>query len=247
MGVAAVTLKTGRAGWTTSRDDAIFEDLYFCRFLSTQQIAALRFSSFQSARVRLYSLMRKGQIVNQIHRPNLVLWRLTREGFERQGASLDREREPTPDFFSGPKVDHYLETNDLYCELAPRLERTLGRYPDWEWRNEGRSFRRYELGGGRYAHQPDAEIHLPDALYFFERQSRRARYGPNTIREKVASHKTYTERVLRPEVLVEVLFACDLERERRSAVEAGDELGVDVVASSVRGIAAYLEGAASER
>jgi hypothetical protein len=40
---------------------------------------------------------------------------------------------------------------------------------------------------------------------------------------------------------------CDLERERRAAVEAGDELGVDVVASSVRGIAAYLEGAASER
>lgn len=242
-----MALKTGRTGWTTPRDDALFEDLYFCRFLSTQQIAALRFPSFQSARVRLYSLMRKGQIVNQIHRPNLVLWRLTREGFERQRASLDREKETTPDFFSGPKVDHYLEANDLYCELAPRLERTLGRHPAWEWKNEGRSFRRYELSGGRYAHQPDAELLLPGVLYFFERQSKRARYAPGTIREKVAAYRTYTERVLRPEVTVEVLFACDLERERRAAVEAGDELGVDVVASSVRGIAAYLEGAASER
>lgn len=173
-----MALKTGRAGWITPRDNQVFEDLYLCRFLSTQQIAALRFPSFESARVRLYSLMRKEQVVNQIHRPNLVLWRLTREGFERQRTSLDREKEPTPDFFSGPKVDHYLEANDLYAELAPLLERTLGRHPVWEWRNEGGSFRRYELGGGSYAHQPDAEILLPNALYFFERQSRRARYTP---------------------------------------------------------------------
>jgi len=198
--VAAVALKTGRAGWITPRDNQVFEDLYLCRFLSTQQIAALRFPSFESARVRLYSLMRKGQLVNQIHRPNLVLWRLTREGFERQRTSLDREKEPIPDFFSGPKVDHYLEANDLYAELAPLLERTLGRHPVWEWRNEGRSFCRYELGGGRYAHQPDAEILLPDTLYFFERQSRRARYTPRTIRDKVAAYRTYTERVLRPEI-----------------------------------------------
>ncbi len=241
-----MALKTGRAGWITPRDNQVFEDLYLCRFLSTQQIAALRFPSFESARVRLYSLMRKEQVVNQIHRPNLVLWRLTREGFERQRTSLDREKEPTPDFFSGPKVDHYLEANDLYAELAPLLERTLGRHPVWEWRNEGRSFRRYELGGGSYAHQPDAEILLPNALYFFERQSRRARYTPRTIRDKVAAYRTYTERVLRPEAPVEVLFACDIERERSAAVEAGNELGVDVVASSVRGIANYLERAALE-
>lgn len=242
-----MALKTGRAGWTTSRDNEVFEDLYLCRFLSTQQVAALRFPSFESARVRLYALMRKGQVVNQIHRPNLVLWRLTREGFERQRTSLDCEKEPIPDFFSGPKVDHYLEANDLYCELAPLLEAALGRYPAWEWRNEGRSFHRYELGGKLCAHQPDAEILLPNALYFFERQSRRARYAPRTIREKVAAYRTYTERVLRSEVPVEVLFACDLEREGRAAIRAGNELGVDVVASSVRGIAAYLERAALER
>ena len=45
-------------------------------------------------------------------------------------------------------------------------------------------------------------------------------------------------------VRVEVLFAADLERERRVAVEAGDEFGVEVVASSVGGIAGHLESVA---
>ena len=49
------------------------------------------------------------------------------------------------------------------------------------------------------------------------------------------------------DIRVEVLFACDLERERRAVVESGSALSVDMVASSVRGIAASLEGAASER
>lgn len=241
-----MALKTGRAGTITPRDVKVLEDLYFCRFLSTRQIAALRFPSFESARVRLYALMRKGWVVNQLHEPNLVLWRLSREGFERQRASLDHEKEPTtPDFFSGPKVRHYLEANDVYCELAPRVEGVLGSYPAWQWRNEGRAFRRYELGGRRFAHQPDAEILLPNGLFFLERQSSRARYGSKTIRDKVETYKTYIERVLRPEgVHVEVLFACDLEREKRAAVEAGDEYGIEVVASSVRGIAKHLESAA---
>jgi len=231
----------------TPRDARVLEDLYFCRFLSTQQIAALRFPSFESAQVRLYSLMRKGWVANQLYGPNLILWRLSREGFERQRTSLDREKEPTPDFFQGPKVRHHLEANDLYVELAPRLEAALGPHPAWEWRNEGRSFRRYELGGKPHAHQPDAEILLPGRLCFFERQSRRARYASKTIREKVTAHRTYTERVLRPKAPVEILFACDLERERHAAVEAGNDLGMVVVASSVRGIANYLESVALQQ
>lgn len=225
----------------TPRDAKVLEDLYFGRFLSTQQVAALRFPSFESAKVRLYALMRKGWVINQIHRSNLVLWRLTREGFERQRASLDREKEPTPDFFSGPKVDHYLEANDLYTLLAPRLERLVGSYPEWEWINEGRAFRRYELGGERRAHQPDAELLLPGRLFLFERQSRRARYPASRIHEKVAAHALYLRRVLRPEVEVELLFACELDRERRAAVEAGEDLGIEVAASSLNGIANHLE------
>ncbi len=243
-----MALRTGKAGTLTPRDDRLLEDLYFCRFLSTQQIAALRFPSFESARVRLYALMRKGWVVNQLHWPNLVLWRLSREGFERRRASLDQEKEPTPDFFQGPKVRHYLEANDLYCELAPRLEQALGPYSAWEWRNEGRAFRRYELGDRRLAHQPDAEVILPNGLFFLERQSGRAKYGREVIRGKVVAYKTYVERVLRPEPeRVEVLFACDREREKRAAVESGNELGVVVVASSVRGVASYLEACALER
>lgn len=241
-----MVLKTGREGWITPRDKEVLDDLYFCRFLSTRQIADLRFPSFESARVRLYALMRKGQIVNQIHRPNLVLWRLSKAGFERQRVSLDREKESVPDFLSGLKVDHYLETNDLYVELFPRLERVLGSYPVWEWRNEGRSHRRYEISGARRVHQPDAEIHLPESLYFFEWQTRRAKYTRETIRDKIAAHKTYAERVLRPEVPIEILFACDLERERHATVEVGRELGAAIVASSVTGIATYLEDAARQ-
>jgi hypothetical protein len=237
----AVALKSGQAGTITPRDEALLRDLYFCRFLSTEQVAALRFPSFESARVRLYALMRKGWVVNQVHRPNLVLWRLSREGFERQRASLDREKEPTPDFFQGPKVEHYLEANDLYARVAPRLERVLGPYPAWEWKNEGRCIRRYELGGERRAHQPDAEILLPEHLFLFERQSRRARYAASQIREKVAAHALYLRRVPRPETRVELLFACELDREKRAAVEAGEELGVEVAASSLGGIANHLE------
>ena len=96
--------------------------------------------------------MHKRWIINQLYRPNLVLWRLSREGFECQRASLDREKEFTPDFFQGIKIEHYLEANDLYVRVAPRLERTLGPYPTWEWKNEGRCFRRYELGEEKHAH-----------------------------------------------------------------------------------------------
>ena len=241
-----MALRTGRAGTITSRDAEVLQDLYFCRFLSTQQVAALRFPSFESSRVRLYSLMRKGWVVNQIHGSNLILWRLSREGFERQQGSLDREKEQTPDFFQGPKVRHYLEANDVYCEVAPKLEVALGPYPMWQWRNEGRAFQRYELGGRRLVHQPDAEILLPNGLFFLERQSSRARYGSKTIHEKVAAYGLYFDRVLRlEEVRVEVLFAADLERERRAAVKAGYEYGVEVVASSARGIATHLESMAA--
>ena len=173
---------------------------------------------------------------------------MSRDGFERQRASLDRGKEPTPDFFLGQKVDHYVESNDLYVEVAARLERTLGPYPVWEWRNEGRSFRRYEVAGRRFAHQPDAEIRLPGRLFYFERQTRRARYGQRQIRKKVAAYQTYADHVLGPGARgVEILFACDFERERRAAVEAGHEFGLDVAASTVKGIAAHLEAAAQRQ
>ncbi len=241
-----MVLRTGKAGATTPRDEQVFEDLFWARFLSTSQIAELRFPSLESARVRLYILMRKGWVVNKIQPPNEILWRLTREGFERVRASLDRDKETTPDFFSGQKLLHYVESNDLYVQAVPRLERLLGGYPAWEWINEGRAYRRYELGGRRLAHQPDAEIRMPGHLFFLERQTKRARYSSNNIREKVAAYGLYLDRVLRPEeIRVEILFAADLERERRAAVEAGDEYGVRVVASSVRGIVSHLESVAS--
>src|SRR5215218_6063262 len=170
-----MALRTGRSGATTPRDERVFEDLFWTRFLSTGQIAELRFPSTESARVRMYALMRKGWVVNQVLAPNEILWRLSREGFERVRTSLDLDKEPIPDFFSGQKLRHYIESNDLYVRAAPKLERLLGDYPAWGWINEGRAHRRYELGGRRLVHQPDAEIRLPGHL-FLERQSGRARY-----------------------------------------------------------------------
>ena len=125
-------------------------------------------------------------------------------------------------------------------------QRLVGDYQAWGWINEGRAYSRYGIGGRRLVHQPDAEISLPGHLFFLERQSGRARYGARTIREKVAAYGLYVDRVLRPEgVRVEVIFACDFEREKRAAVEAGYEHGVEVVASSVRGIAGHLESVAA--
>lgn len=230
----------------TPRDEEVLADLYWTRFLCTRQIAALRFPSSESARVRLYALMRKGLLVNQVYGPGLILWRLSREGFERQRLSLDREKEPTPDFLQRPKVDHYLEANDVYVELAHGLERPSGPCFSWEWRNEGRSYLRYELDGRRFAHQPDAEILLPGRLYFLERQSSRARYSSTALHQKVESYRTYIGRILRPEEPTQVLFACDLQRERQAAVKAGQQYGVDVVASSVKGIASHVEKEALE-
>lgn len=230
----------------TPRDEEVLADLYWTRFLCTRQIADLRFPSFESARVRLYALMRKGLLVNQVHGSGPILWRLSREGFERQRLSLDREKEPTPDFLQSPKVEHYLEANDVYVELAHRLERLPGSCLSWEWRNEGRSYLRYELDGRRFAHQPDAEILLPGRLYFLERQSSRARYSGKALHQKVESYRTYLGRILRPEEPAQLLFACDLQRERRAAVEAGQNYGVDVVASSVKGIVSHVEREALE-
>lgn len=236
-----MAIASGRAGTITQRDQEVLADLYWARFLCTRQIASLRFPSFESARVRLYALMRKGLLVNQVHGSGMILWRLSREGFERQRLSLDRQKEPTPDFLQSPKIDHYLEANDVYVELAPRLEYLLGTYSSWEWRNEGRSYLRYELDGRRFAHQPDAEILLPGRLYFLERQSSRARYSSAALYQKVESYRTYIERILRTEERTQVVFACDLQRERQAAVEAGQHYGVDVVASSVKGIASHIE------
>src|SRR5215218_4703742 len=54
--------KTGRSATITPRDDAIMLALYFCRYLSTAQLAALFFNSKSAVRRRLADLVNKGYL-----------------------------------------------------------------------------------------------------------------------------------------------------------------------------------------
>ena len=166
-------------------------------------------------------------------------WTLTREGF---AAYADQFR--TGDQYAskqlGPRrLEHYLNTNDLYIAAKPALEELLGPYPAWEWRNEARAFRPKTHSGRNTAHQPDAEVRFGGLVFVVERQTRRARKGPRPIYEKVAAHKTYINYDLEDPGSGEILFVCDEPRDAALAERAGDQLGVSVFAGNVHQAAAH--------
>ena len=205
----------------TARDESILRDLYFTRFLSREQIAARfwpegrsvyfpasdpgrtarggkrypmpRVPSPASAERRLRSLVDRRYLVRPLEHEGAILYLLSKAAFRREAEDVYRQDER---YRTWPKsrIPHYLDTNDVYVALAGELDAILGGpYPNWEWRDEARSHLDYKYGGEDHKHQPDAEIHFADRVFFVERQTRRSREPRATFDDKMASYATHLD------------------------------------------------------
>ncbi len=243
----------GKKGTLTERDGKLLRDLYLARYLSTPQIHRLHFGSESRTKMRLSKLGEKGWVRNMPFVDPLgrqrVCWRLTKEGFEMQAASVGMEDERwTPKQLGPDRARHYVQTNEVYVAArkplarVPSLDATLGPYPNWEWLNEARASDSYDTPytSGR-RHQPDAEVWFCEALFVIERQTSLSRVKRDDIFDKVGAHKSYFEYGFDdPPGEAAVLFACDDRRVMEIAREAGHRHGVEVVADIPEMIGAYL-------
>lgn len=237
----------GRAGMLTPRDYDIFTDLFFCRYLTLRQIAALHFlfhgdrrrnHPVKAAKTCLYNrLKKKGRVTNSVlacrDGTQLNAFYLTKDTFEEMAETLGFEEPWNNKQLGSGRMQHYVETNDLYVEVKRHLDDYLGEYPAWTWKNEKRSFFVPYQAPTDYQHRPDAEITFgrenSDLLYTFivERQSSRSRKGPEQIYDRVRDRARHIETVLEPERTF-ILFCCDERRDGEVAARAAYQYGVNL-------------------
>jgi hypothetical protein len=243
--------KTGRSATITPRDDAIMLALFFCRYLSTTQIAILFFNSKSAARRRLAELANKGYLEPRSLYATMPtwdrrgkcenVWHLTKNGFEMvaESLSLDDERY-VPKQLGQEGAVHHVKTAEVYVAAKADLDEILSPYPAWSWEHEKRAQDSYRYSGRLMGHQPDAHVRFADHLFVVERQTRESRVGLRAIDDKVSSHATYARVRLDEPDKMDVLFACDDKRVAELAERAGRRYGVDVIAGSVEHVAYYL-------
>lgn len=248
-------LKAGRAGTITERDREVLLSLFFCRYMSTPQLARMFFPSASKARSRLARLLKKGYVTNRtmyVVEPKKWdervaaqgVWHLTKPGFDSVAETLGLEESFTPKQLLPKQARHYVRAAEIYAAVKHRLDGELGPYPSWEWRHEKRVLYAGEYENVPYQHKPDAHVMFCDHVFIIERQTAESKVGPTKIYEKVEGHKRYTElRLRRP---TEVLFAFDrgdspmIDAARR----AGEQHGIEVIGRDVAGTADYLYNAA---
>jgi hypothetical protein len=248
-----VVLTPGRKGTTTPRDQRIFEALFFCRYLSTKQIAELFFGSESRARARLSELEAKRYISRRsmyVRLPTSMkdrvavetVWYLTKEGFDTVATTHGRDEKYAPKQLLDEKARHYVRAAEVYVAAKDRLESHLGPHPAWEWRHEKRVEYAGEYENVPYYHRPDAHVLIKDHTYIIERQTPESKVGPKKVYKKVADHKLYV--YLKLESPAEVLFACEDQAVAQAAERAGGEYDLRVVGKDVEGIADYLYNSA---
>ncbi len=240
--------RPGRRGTITQRDQKILETLFFCRYLSTKQIAALFFGSVGRARARLIELDDKQYITRRtmyVRDPTWetrsapeAVWHLTKGGFDAVVQSLELDEDYTPNQLLPKWARHYVLANEVYVAARDGLDDELHPYPEWEWRHEKRALYEGEYQNEKYKHNPDAHVVFRDHTFIVERQTAESKVGPKAIYKKVADHKLYAR--LRLGGPAEVLFACDDLRVARQAERAGEEYGMRVIGGDVARIADYL-------
>lgn len=242
---------SGKEGMLTKRDEAIITDLYFTRMLSTEQIAALYFKTEATAKKRLYDLRRlKGVVEPLTPETGLTVWALTKPAFLRAAEFVypeDRYRGfPEPRF-----IPHMLDTNDLYVGLRNHLDRLFGEHPSWEWTDEARLWWQRNSKGNSSStrakrSQPDAELTFADHRYLIERQTKRSRKTREELDQKVDGYRRYFSRQKETAGEMEVIFACDVERDMESVVTAAEKYNVQITAGTVEDITGYLIQQAEE-
>jgi hypothetical protein len=250
-----MTLAAGRTGTLTDRDREVFLSLFFCRYMSTTQLADLFFPSPSKARSRLARLSKKGYVTNRImyiveptswdHRASAQgVWHLTKSGFDSVAETLEIEESFTPKQLLPKQARHYVRAAEVYAAVKHRLDGELGDYPAWEWRHERRVLYAGEYENVPYQHKPDAHVLFCGHVFMIERQTAESKAGPAKIYEKVRDHKRYAELKLRRPA--EVLFAFDSDDSPMidTARRAGEQYGIEVIGRDVGGIADYLYSAA---
>lgn len=247
-----MTLLTGRKGTITPRDHRILKALFFCRYLTGRQIAALFFTSTSRARARLPELEGKGYLSHRsmyVRDPSWddkaakqTVWHLTKAGHEAVAETLEVEEPYAAKQLLPEKAAHYVLTNEIYVAAKADLDAELGPYPEWEWRHEKRVAYAGEYENVPYAHKPDAHVLFRGHTFIVERQTAESKVGPKAIDKKIVDHKRYID--LRLETPGEVLFACDDPSVAREAERAGRRHGVRVIGGNVEHVADYLYASA---
>ncbi|MDN5696841.1 MAG: replication-relaxation family protein [Rubrobacter sp.] len=240
------------------RDEAILTDLYFTRILSTQQIATKYFKTYNSAKARLAELADDMWIIRRNPYTGTTIWLLTRPAFVREVEGLRRYGECYRDWPKAHSIPHFLDTNDVFIDISEEMDGILGERPNhdwmgestaWNWKQEPLAREAFKDGEGKGVHQPDAEIAFDGNRYFLERQTERARKTAKQIDDKINDdYRRYIRRQRREnfEGEMEVLYACDKERDMRYADAAGARHGVEVITGKPDYIAEYIVGKAME-
>lgn len=227
----------GRAGMLAPRDHEIFLDLFLCRYLTTQQIAQMYFGSRSAARCRLYKLQQKGWITSSLFlkppRHKIAYWRLTKDGFDVMADELGTRERWTPKQLKPSRIEHHLDTSDLYVAVKPLLDHHAGPHPAWQWLHEARAFKQYEQANRQTTYRPDAEIHWNNCLFIIERQTNRKNAAFREIDEKVKNHKVHIDYDLKEGTLAGVVFACDHPRDVEAARIAGQKYHVNITVGTV--------------
>ena len=250
-----MAIKTGREGMSTHRDGRIMQALFFCRYLTTNQIALMFFDNNATARRRLWQLKNKGYIVSRSINtvaPTLEnagkkesVWHLSKEAFEMYAYSLGYDEGPGAYKYVPKQLDdkgtrHHIKTNDLYVAAKADLEEYIGDYPDWVWIHEKKAHDAYDYQGRRHKHQPDAHVCFFGHTFIIERQTRESKVKPKDIDDKVRDHALWANKRTDHPDKVEVIFATEDERIAELALEAGKRYSIYVVAGTVDVTADYL-------
>ena len=234
--------KNSGRGQMTKRDERILRDLYRTLVLSIEQVQLMHFRSYARARRRLYDLREMGKVQNTTIQANETpygesrnVWMLTPDGLRYVLNDLKKEGpERTPRFPAHRNIFHYLDTNDVYAMVSGELVAALGEYATWEWLDERRAFRSWNMGGEDGKHRPDAEVRFGGNVYCVERETERARESPAHFVERMKGYAGYIRyaRANGSAEGYEVMWACDTGRDEKLAVEAGQRFGVATYAGT---------------
>lgn len=219
-----------------TRDEIMLTSLFFARHQRSDQLQQGNFTKEKTCSNRLHQLAKMGLV--EYWRPwtGCKLWRLTRAGWEREvdyfSEHAGRYKKKWP---KSSAVEHILEINDFYVEIAAELDKMVGEHPDWVWRDEPRSYKNYPLPGNKRGyHRPDAEIHVGDFVFFLERQSVRSKRTVDTFEKKCADYRRYMEYAELDPDKTQVVFTCDTERDERHAHDAAVRYDLDHLVGDVQ-------------
>lgn len=260
-----MTASDGRAGMLTPRDYDIFTDLFFCRYLTLRQLAVLHFlfigdrrrnHPVKAAKTCLYNrLKKKGRLTNRVlscrDGTRLNVFHLTKDTFEEMAETLGFEERWNNKQLGVGRMQHFVETNDLYVEVKRHLDDYLGEYPAWVWKNEKRSLFIPYQAPSDYEYRPDAEISFgregsaPTRTFVVERQTSRSRKGPEEIYDRVRDRARHIETLPRPENAF-VLFCCDEKRDGEMAARAARQHGINLQWGDPTEMAGFLARMARE-